>query len=319
MILFLLACKTPAPTPLLPTGWFNETGETDAPQGCRSEVVQSRPEADGLWYWRDSPRVSVSSDNRDAYQAYVIDAEGYRLPSELVWAEGSLTATVQMQSPMRPDSDHVLRLVDCQGTHEVPFRTSTLGLPFEDGIDSIAGKTFHVDLQGADWVQPGGIAALLTLYFDSPGLIDVAYVTDEQLQLRFTLGYYVDGQIRQDSGRQLIPFPTVGFTDRPYFAAEAERVDLSFSGTTIPVYDFAFSGTFSASGNAIGGASVSGIGDTRFAGQLIGDDAPEAICSLAAGFGVQCVMCPTDRLPYCLPVSVVNVEGTHLPDLTLQP
>ena len=317
--LVLIACKSPTPTPLLPTGWFSDTGDSDAPQGCRDDVVQTRPEAGDAWYWRDSPRISVSSDDRTAYQAYVIDAEGYRLPSELVWTDGSLTATVQLDAPLRPDSDHVLRIVDCEGTREVPFRTSTLGLPFEAGVTSIAGKTFHVDLQGADWVQPAGIAALLTLYFDSPGLIDVAYVTDQQLQLRFTLGYYTDGEIRQDSGRQLIPFPTVGFGDNPYFEAQADRVDLSFSGATIPVYDFAFSGTFSASGSAIGGASVSGIGDTRFAGQLLGDDSPDAICSLAAGFGVQCVMCPTDRLPYCLPVSVVNVEGTWLPHLTLQP
>ena len=318
MILLLLACKPSPPTPLLPTGWFHDTGDTDfGPQGCSARVEDTRPDEGALWYWRDLPRISTTVEDPDRIQAYVVDASGYRLPSQLVWPEGSLNARVRLEAPLAPDADHVLRVVDCEGTRDVPFRTSTLGLPLIDGPATLEGKTYHLDLQGADWVEPGGVAALLTLYFDSPGLLDVAYVTEQQLQLRFTLGYYSNNELRQDTSRELIPFPTVSFTDQPYFSAAATLVDLNFSGASIPVYDFAFEGTFAADGNSIGGGAVSGLGDTRYAGDLVSDDRPGAVCELASGFGVTCVPCP-DGMPYCLPVSVQNVEGTRI-DMVLTP
>lgn len=314
----LLACKPSPPTPLIPTGWFDDTGDTDAgPSRCTARIEETRPSDDELWYWRDLPRITTTVEDPARIEAYVVDASGYRKPSTLVWPEGSLTARVRLEGPLAPNSDHTLRIVDCEGTREVPFRTSTLGLPLVNGPETLEGKVYHLDLQGADWVEPGGVAALLTLYFDSPGLLDVAYVTEQQLQLRFTLGYYADSELRQDTTRDLIPFPTVGFTEQPFFDAEAARVELDFSGATIPVYDFAFSGTFASDGNSIGSGAVSGLGDTRYAGDLVGDDAPGAVCQLAGGFGVACVPCP-DFLPYCLPVSIQNIQGTAV-DLVLVP
>lgn len=321
ILTLLLACKPSPPTPLIPTGWFGDTGDTDdtdaGPTRCSARVEETRPEQDDLWYWRDFPRVSTTVEDPERIEAYVVDAAGYRLPSQLVWPTNSLNARVQLEGPLAPDADHVLRIVDCEGTREVAFRTSTLGLPLVDGPSTLAGKVYHLDLQGADWVEPGGVAALLTLYFDSPGLLDVAYVTEQQLQLRFTLGYFLDSELRQDTTRDLIPFPTVSFVSQPFFDAEAALVELDFSGATIPVYDFAFSGTFAADGNSIGGGAVSGLGDTRYAGDLVGDDSPNAVCDLAAGFGVACVPCP-DGEPLCLPVSIQNIQGSAV-DLVLVP
>jgi hypothetical protein len=62
---------------------------------------------------------------------------------------------------------------------------------------------------------------------------------------------------------------------------------------------------------------VQGIGDTRYAGPLLGSANEDAVCTTAAGLGVQCMECP-DGEPFCLPVSVRDIEGLYVPGLTIR-
>ena len=319
-LVFAGACRNDPPDPLLDTGWFTDTAaDTGEDGGCPNRIELSVPEGgEQQWYWRDMPRVFPSNRNVDAYEAFVTDADGVRLPSTMVWAAESQRFTVVHELPFEAATAHTLHLVDCNGTRTVPFTTSGYGAPIEGGPEALQGKTYSLDLGAADWLEPGGVAPLLTLFFDVPALIGVPLANPTQLQLGFAIGDEADdGTITQDPGDAPIPFPVVDFSAQPYFEAQAPVVNLEVSAVVIPVYDFAFSGTFSPDGTRIGGGTVQGIGDTRFAGPLLGSNDPDAVCTTAQGLGVQCGPCPNDGQSFCLPVSVQAIEGVEVPGLTL--
>jgi len=317
--LVLVGCKSDPPEKLLDTGWFEDTASYTE-QGCPNKIAATVPEeGESDWYWRDVPAVFTANDNRDAYDAYILDASGVRLDTELVWQAESLRFDVVPSAPFAANTDHILRVVDCDGLREVPFTTSRFGGALVDGAGALQGRGYSLDIGGANWIEPGGVAPLLTLFFNAPVLIGVPLASPDALHLNLALGVEDDeGNLSQDPYEDAVPFPLVDFDGQPYFEAEAPLVELDFSGVRIPVYDFAFSGTFSPDGTRIGGGTVQGIGDTRYAGPLLGDSSEGAVCATATGLGVQCLDCPNDGEPYCLPVSVKDIEGVYVPGLTIR-
>ncbi len=321
-LVFAGACKSDPPEPLLDTGWFTDTaadtGDDGDDGGCPNRIELSVPEGGETdWYWREMPRVFTTNRNQATYDAFVTDADGVRLPSTLEWAPDSLRFTVQHDAPFEASTAHTLHLVDCNGTRTVPFTTSEYGGPIDGGPSALQGRTYSLDIGSADWLEPGGVAPLLTLFFDTPTLIGVPLANPSQLHLSFAIGDEDDdGNITQDD-QPPIPFPVVDFSQQPYFEAEAPVVNLEVSSVVIPVYSFAFSGTFSPDGTQIGGGTVRGVGDTRFAGPLLGSNDPNEVCATAQGLGVQCNPCPNDGEVYCLPVSVQEIEAVEVPGLSL--
>lgn len=316
LLTMAVGCKNPTPERLMDTGWF----DVDTDPVCSEHIVDSVPDAGTTgWYWRDVPRVFTNDREFEGYDAWLVDPDGVRPRSTLVWdAEGPVFEVVP-ESPLEANTTYTLTVSDCEGLHEIPFTTSGLGAPIAGGPTTLQGRTFSLDLGDATWLEPGGVAPLLTLFFDAPVLIGVPLSNDDTLHLNLALGYETDGgEVLQDPVEPAVPFPLVDFGSQPYFEADVPTVDLDFSGVRIPVHEFAFSGTFSPDGNRIGGGTVSGIGDTRFAGPLLGSTDFDEVCVTAAGLGVQCGPCPTDGEPYCLPVSIVDVEGVFVPGLTLQ-
>lgn len=307
-----MACSS-APTPLIDTGWFDET-DTDP---CADAWLSSTPMADEIWYHRDPIRLSFGPGAEPVVT--LTDASGRSIPFQLQRSDVGGGFELRPDGALAPATDHVLQIVDCLGTHDVPFRTSDFGLPLQLEPSDLQGRTFSLALGDATWVEPAGIGGLLTLFLDQPALLDVAVANPSVLQLRFALGEEENGEIVPAPGRDVVSFPVVSFADRPYFDAGGERVVLEFSGTEIPIHQFRFSGTFAADGGGIGGGRVEGIADTRFAGGLVGDDRPGQLCDLAEGFGVQCEGCPDDDESYCLAVELVDVDGTWEQGITLTP
>lgn len=316
--LLLLACRPDPPPKLLDTGWFDDTAEWTG--RCAHHLDTTVPtEGVADWYWRHSPRIYTATHQPDAYDAYLLDAVGARVPSELVWADGGGSFEVRPSAPLRASAAYTLRVIDCEGAHEVGFQTSGLGAPLVGGPAALQGRTFDLRLQQATWLEPGGVAPLLTLYFEDDLILGVPFTEPSALHLNLALAFTDDdGTIRQYTDEEVISFPVVDFSQAPYFAADTPAVELVFGSVRIPVYDFRFSGTFAADGSFIGGGEVSGVGDSRYAGVLLGDDDPGTICELAASLGVLCGPCPTDQEPYCLPVAVADVRAPWVPGLTVQ-
>ena len=118
------------------------------------------------------------------------------------------------------------------------------------------------------------------------------------------------------AGTETWDFPITDFSTSPYLETQVELITLGYAGIDIPIEDFLLQATFSADGNTLGGGYISGIGDTRNLGALLGEDDPNAICELAATLGVNCQVCG-DGEPYCLRLSAQDLDGSVLPGLVL--
>lgn len=303
-------------TPLLDTGWFEDTGGGLA---CKDRVVDVSP-ADGATgvYWRDPIRIGAATAVPERYDAVLTDLDGYRLDDGPVWADGSLTFELVAERGLRPGAEHVVRTRDCDGWQERRFTTSDLGLPLTGGPESLVGKTWHLDIVRARWVEPPGVSALLALYFTTPLLLGVQSASDTQVRVIGAPGFVdIQGQIQQDRSGASWDFPLLPFDQQPYLDVALDSVTFAFNGIEIPVTGFAFQGTFSPDTSTLGGGVLSGLGDTRNAGTLLGQPGnPAALCTLSEGIGVPCQPCP-DGEAYCLFIRAENVSGAALPGVVL--
>lgn len=303
------------------TGWFGS--DTTKPAVCEADLLSTVPAAgEAGWYWRDKPEIFVQTASTTDYEAWLQDAAGNRIDTTLAWDETGLRAVVDWNGDLEASTDYVLTVTDCNGTTEVPFRTSALGTPLTIEPADLVGRTYLLDLVGADWHEPPLLGSIISSFFTAPVLLGVVYADPSRIDVVGAPGYIDNlGQIKQDLGAATWDFPMANFSDAPFIDLTAPRIELVYDDgceARVPVTDFVLQGTFSADGTSIGGAVLSGIGDSRYLGCLLGDDDPAAVCNLAAPLGVECQPCggdPEER--YCLYIEVRDLEGVMLPELQL--
>ncbi len=312
----VMACGTPyggVTGELGETGWFDEP-----PAGCSATVDSTVPTAnvqDHLW---SDPLVAYVSEDADTYAFRLVDGLGRPIPLEdTVDATGLVHTLRPVGGLLPPDSELALQYVDCTGELEVPFRTSALGVPLDDGPTAVRGLTYRLDLQDADWVEPAGASALLSAVL-APILLGVRYVDDRSLAWMGGLGRTSLGKVVQDTSAPTWAFPAAAFDRAPWLESVADDVEVRIADGVLRIYDFSVRGTFARDGLSLQAATVTGLGDTRNAAGAVGSQNPGAICELALGLGVDCVPCPDGEV-YCLPVHVRDVQAPLLPGVVLKP
>lgn len=315
--LFLLSgcqMKVPAGGDLLDTGWFDDGAVT----ACTARVQATVPaDQTAGWSWRGFPHVSVAEAS-DVYKVRLTDEGGLIQPTTVVVDNTGLNLDVTFDGGLKPSTGYVLELTDCAGTSTVTFRTSELGLPLQDGPDTVVGRTYELDLVNATWVEPGGFGSFLASNFDVPVLVGVAYADAHTLKQNGGPGLVVDGEVRQDLDRPTWDFPVSSFDDAPWFSTTAASINLDIGGYPLPVHNFRLEATFLPDGSGLGDGILVGLGDTRGASGALGSDDPFTICNYAAAIGAACQACP-DGLPFCLSVELHDLVGTEIEGLRLVP
>jgi hypothetical protein len=316
--------QEPTPERLLDTGWFVDTAERALdPDTCLSRFVDSRPAGgEGQWYWRDRPVLFTATDHQAAYDAWLVDADGNRLDTEMVWAEGGVSFELVWDGFLAPSTDYTLWRRDCSVTEAIEFTTSELGTPIVGGPESLVGTTFRLDLINATWVEPGALSTLMALYFTTPILLGVQYADGSHLDLLGAPGEVDAFGAIQQANAPTWDFPLQPFDQQPYFVAEVDSIQLDYqSGNDlipIPVQDFVLAGTIGPDGATFGGGEISGLADTRELSDVLpgGGDDDGAVCDFAESLGVSCQACD-DGLPYCLRIIGVDIEGARVDGLSL--
>jgi hypothetical protein len=171
-----------------------------------------------------------------------------------------LVVAVTFEGGLAPSTGYVLTYTDCAGVHELTFTTSDYGAPVAAGLRSLVGRTWHLDLVGARWVEPGGFGPVLASNFQAPVLVAVQYVDDRFVDLLGGQGYFFIGEIRQEPDEPTWDFPLSDFSEAPWFETSAPEIDLSISGYRLPITDFHLSGTFRSDGSDFGGGTALGAG-----------------------------------------------------------
>ncbi len=302
---------------LIDTGWFTDTAVFDA-ENCKHKVYSTQPEADADdWYWKSPLRVLTETDKDEAYVSWLVDGNGLQIETTRTWSDEGLNFELEVPGGLQSSTDYTLNVNDCGTSHRIDFRTSPFGEPLLLGPEALVGKTYHLDLVDAEWVEPGGIGGLLQLYFTTPILVGIKVANNVNIDFIGSPGRLDEfGVLEQDLSETTWDFPLTDFRDAPYFVARSEGVTFAFQGLEVPIADFRLAGTFSADMTELGGIELSGLGDTRNLGELLNDANDAAVCELAATLGVDCVDC-ADGEPLCLFMSARDVTGVLVPDLTL--
>jgi hypothetical protein len=303
---------------LIDTGWFTDTADWVG-DACRHRIVTTQPadKATG-WYWREPLELFVSTEQHERYETYLIDADGIRLPVEPEWSEEGLSAKLTVPGGLRANHTYTWHVHDCLEDAVVTFQTSEFGEPLTGGASSLTDRTYLLDLTAADWTQPPGLGPVLALYFTTPVLLGVEVASVDSIDFLGAPGAAdpLAGVI-QDRQASTWDFGATSFASSPYFEAEVDEVIFAFQGTSVVVNDFRLEGTFNASGEAFGGALLTGQADTRHLGMLLGDpDNLGAMCEYAGKLGIFCDPCP-DGESYCLDMAVEDLEGLWVPGLEL--
>lgn len=295
------------------TGWFDET-----PPACEAVVESTVPEAGASDHvWSEPVQVFLSEDADDVYAFRLTDALGVEIPLVTETDPSRLVLRLRPEGGLLPPaSDLVLQITDCQGTRELPFSTTDLGRPLDDGPASVRGRTYVLELGDAEWIEPAGASGLLESVL-APILLGVRFVDERSLAWMGGLGETQLGKIVQDTDRLTWSFPVAAFDRAPWLEAVSDEVDISLGSGVLKVHDFSVRGTFVPDGSAIAEATVTGIGDTRDAAGLVGSSNPAAICDLAAALSAPCTDCP-DGEPYCLAVHVRHVAAPAVDGLVLR-
>jgi hypothetical protein len=322
VVLAFAGCDDGGRIDLLDTGWFDSDGpvDSDGTRACRGRVVDISPvNGESDWFWRTPPVVSVDTV-ADDYVVRLTDALGRTVPTTLVAADDvGLKLEVQMEGGLEAHTEYLLEVDDCYETRTVTFSTSHYGTPVRGGAASLLGRTYQLDLSGAEWIEPGGFGPILATNFNTPVLVGVMYADASNLDWIGATGVTSAGRVRQDRGFPTWEFPVSSFAESPYFETTADQVELSISGYQLPIIDFQLSGTLSEDASHFAGGSLIGLGDTRYAGGAVGLPGNEtAMCDLAAGLGVPCTNCP-DGEPLCLQVQLEQLLGQEVEGLSLVP
>ncbi len=310
--------KTERPNKLMETGWFEDTGLWSAGE-CKSRLVSVDPEHGTTdWHYRDAPALFVEKDDALAYEVTLVDSAGVPAPVNPVWDASGLKLTFELTQPLKPNTEYNFTVTDCAAVHRSSFRTSNVGLPLTVTPEELEGRTWHLDMLGADWLQPGGAQSLIQLYFSAPALLGVRFADPLRIDMLGAPGA-VDpfGNLTQGLGATW-NFPT-GTFEPPYFESNANIVVFQFDGVEIPIHQARLAGTFSPDGTRIAGGELSGLGDTRDLGDFLpGGGDESAICDLAASLGIDCEACPDGEL-YCMFLEARQIDGTLIEGLTLTP
>lgn len=303
---------------LTDTGWFTDTADLVG-EDCRYRLVTTLPE-DGTtgWYWRDPLTMYVSTASQERYETYLVDGAGVRLPTEPVWSDDGLSATLTVDGGLNADHTYAWHLRDCLEERVVSFSTSGLGAPLVGGATSVKGNTYVLDLANADWVQPAGLGPVLALYFDTPILLGVENATASTVEFIGAPGAAAaGGGLMQDREASTWDFGDASFLSAPYFEASVAEVVFAFQGTSVPVSSFGLAGTFAADGGSLGGVTLGGLADTRQLGALLGDpDNESALCDYAETLGLSCDPCEDGEV-FCMVLSVENVTAQQVEGLEL--
>lgn len=291
-----------------PTDGGTGDGGTSA---CDVEITSNFP-ADGSddAYYRTTVEFKLNKADPNGTPTITVNGGGSDVAGTTTLSEDSKTVIFTPSSPLASNTTYTATIEFCRGEDSISFTTSGLGAPLTASID---GNAYVVDLQGADFVQPAGVADLLLGQLENNILLGVKS-SSPNLQMIGAISE--DGSTAQDMCNESIPFPAADFSQSPYFQVGPQDTTISVAGFDVDILELAVSGTFASDGSYFGGGTLAGELDARLLAPLVGDllgtTDPDAICGVVAGFGVSCQACSSDGQPYCLEVFVRDITATKL-------
>ncbi len=256
-------------------------------------------------------------------------AEGVRIE---LWLpdEGSLSGVVDSDSTgrnwtfqpdelLRTSTEYAVQVAwdtwgdPTWGMHDYLFTTSDVGEP-ADPADA-AGRVYVVDLEGARYLEPRGIAPLVVSLMDGEHLfvgVDGAPAVSPDGRRRVYARLFASTPC-WPTGR--VHEPVALWWDDPVAWGSPSDAP-SQSGMSFGyLWDAEVSGYLAPGGGRIAGLSIAGVVDTSGGDELLGVE-PGATCELLwETAGIRCETCPDGSGTYCVPLEVDRVQALPIEEV----
>ena len=297
--------------------------ETEIPCDAKPKAITPLEDQEDVFY-RDPLTVQftvpVEADDAAFILTNAETGEAYAVETE--WNASAEIATLTRAGGLAASVRHSLVIDVCGASYETFFTTSSYGTPLTIDPAELVTRTYVIEFGEVNFTEPVGIGGLLSLYIDVPILVGVTALDGVDMSLVGAQGRVSsDGeffQLKKLDG-EYIPtwdFTGVNFAEPPFFSADNAGITITYSGVSIPVWDFHLEGTFAADGSSFAGGKLWGLADTREMDALLDQDDPEYLCNFVAGVGAECEPCP-DGETYCLFLRGEEIKAALVPDLVL--
>ena len=292
------------------------TSTIDETQRCDVQITSSYPYPDDVnMYYRAAVEIEFSQALSQA-SLHLLDEEGQVVAGETHMVGNVLS--FQPTESLLPIHNYTAQIDYCGATEPVdlPFRTSALGTPFDNGIEDIVFKTYALDLAKGHIVEPSTVGDALRTLLQNTFLVEVLSVEDGLLQVHTALSKS-DSLAQNYCVPTIEDFPLADFSQSPYFEIDPKNVSLHIGGYDVVIYHFSISGVFTADGSTFTKAVGQGVFDGRELYPIMNDfgfalSSPDEFCTLLERVGVACQSCPSDGAQYCIPLSIEDMEAYEI-------
>jgi hypothetical protein len=306
-----------------------DTGTPTDSQACVNNVAETFPiDGSSDAFYRTNVEFTLAVAEPTASIA-VADASG--APVAGTSTVDSTLVTWTPADALLPGTKYTATLTWGCDPLTISFTTSATGAAVGDPT-SLVHNTYQLSLSDGRFVEPADFGDVLGLAITVDVLMMVTNADESSVHFMGavscppatdTTSECAGGDTStQDVCNPSIDFPTdADFTANPFFSVGPETTTLSVAGQDLSVIDLKVSGAFTADGEAIQGAALSGSIDTRgLAGsELIPATGDNAACDfLSSTLGISCEECSNGVGPYCLTLSVEDMTATLLPGVVLQ-
>ena len=226
-------------------------------------------------------------------------------------------------TPLEPLQKYLANIEYCGSAEPValPFETSDLGTPLDNGIDDVLYKTYAFDISSGRIAEPLGVGEALRSLLQNTFLIQVQDVQGEQLHIRSALSNA--GNLEQNyCVPTLEDFPQIDFSQAPYFELVEQDISIQIGGYKTTIYSLSVSGVFVSDGSKFTQVQGRGSFDGRELYPIMSDfgftlNSAHDFCDLLSNFDVLCLPCKDDA-PYCFELALDMLEAYQI-DLDIDP
>lgn len=295
-MLALLALGCPGPEP-----------EPQPEPVCDASVQSSSPnDGEDVIGTNATVRVAFDGNLLDEGIAFSSDPE-----ASWVWSQDEGVLTLRPELPLEPFTSYSWTAELCGEALTGQFTTRSEG--DETDPDSLADRTFAIDLAKATWVEPENGGDLMAMLFGGVILLGVQSVDGRVIDFITGVGEG-EASIQQDPCYETVDFEPVDFRN-PYFGVGPADMPLEVQGQDVILHELQLFGAFDAEGFTILDASLTAQGDLR---DISGSDW-ESTCQLVGQYGLSCVECASDGLSACVNLRVEGIEADLVGGLVVRP
>jgi hypothetical protein len=176
-----------------------------------------------------------------------------------------------------------------------------------DPGSDLVGRTYRLDVSGANWVEPANIGTLISDLLGSVQILAMP-VDEDATHIDWLVALAGSGVQAQCLPSQVAP--STVWVDPDF---ELAPFDLELDRATgLGFEDLEVAGAFSSDLSRLDGVTIRGRMDTRPLVDVIEPGGPDDVfCILASSLGVTCIPC-TDGGEFCLTTGLSQVDSPYL-------